>query len=319
MKFEAGLETIKTENAERIDAYPTRLPREEDISKRRDPVLWSEWTDAAPISEAEAQHYNDKGYLVRHDVFTPEELELLVSTAAKLRDTPAQERPADFVTEPEGDEIRTVFRLDEHSPIFARLAADSRLAGVAQFLLNDKVYLHQSRLNYKPGFKGKEFYWHSDFETWHAEDGLPRMRAVSASVLLTDNSRLNGPLLLIPGSQGEFIACLGETPEDNHEQSLKAQTVGVPQPDTIRRFASHYGLDAATGPAGTVVFFDCNTLHGSNGNITPDPRSNAFFVFNAVTNRPVGPFAAKAPRPKWLANRDRIAPISVVDGPIAGH
>ena len=79
-----------------------------------------------------------------------------------------------------------MFRLDRHSRAFRRLACDSRLAGVAEFLLGDQVYLHQSRLNYKPGFAGKEFYWHSDFETWYAEDGMPRMRAVSASVLLTD-------------------------------------------------------------------------------------------------------------------------------------
>lgn len=298
-----------------VDAYPTRLPDREQITPRRDPVLWSDWSEAAPISRDEAEHYRENGYLVRRDMFSSDELELLVDTARRLRDTDADKRPADFVTEPNSDDVRTVFRLDEHSPLFARLAADTRLAGVAEFLLNDRVYLHQSRLNYKPGFKGKEFYWHSDFETWHAEDGLPRMRAVSASVLLTDNSSTNGPLMLIPGSQGEFIACLGETPDDNHESSLKAQEVGVPQPDTITRFTQHFGLDTATGPTGTVVFFDCNTLHGSNGNITPDPRSNAFFVFNAVTNRPVSPFAASKPRPQWLANRELIQPID----PIAGR
>lgn len=299
-----------------VDAYPTRLPDRESLDARRDPVLWSEWSEAAPISREEAERYERDGYLVRQDVFSESELDVLVETAQRLRDIDPAERPADFVTEPNSDDVRTVFRLDEHSPTFARLAADSRLAGVAEFLLNDRVYLHQSRLNYKPGFKGKEFYWHSDFETWHAEDGMPRMRAVSASVLLTDNSRLNGPLLLIPGSQNTFIACLGETPEDNHKTSLKAQEVGVPQPETIRAMAEKHGLDAACGPTGTVVFFDCNTLHGSNGNITPDPRSNAFFVFNAITNRPVNPFAAKAPRPAWLANRDRIQPIDPIDGPI---
>ncbi|MAM62497.1 ectoine hydroxylase [Maritimibacter sp. UBA3975] len=312
-----NISTKALQHYDAVDAYPTRLPDRELISERTDPVLWSDWSEAAPISRDEADHYANNGYLVRHDMFSEDELDVLVDTAQRLRDTDPAQRPADFVTEPNSDDVRTVFRLDEHSPIFARLAADTRLAGVAEFLLNDRVYLHQSRLNYKPGFKGKEFYWHSDFETWHAEDGLPRMRAVSASVLLTDNSKLNGPLLLIPGSQNEFIACLGETPENNHESSLKAQEVGVPQPDTIRAFADTLGLDAAAGPTGTVVFFDCNTLHGSNGNITPDPRSNAFFVFNAITNRPVEPFAAPEPRPAWLANRDRIRAIDPVEGRIA--
>ncbi len=43
-----------------------------------------------------------------------------------------------------------------------------------------------------PGFTGSGFYWHSDFETWHAEDGMPSMRAVSCSIALTENFAYNG-------------------------------------------------------------------------------------------------------------------------------
>ena len=53
---------------------------------------------------------------------------------------------------------------------------------IAEQILGSQVYIHQSRVNLKPGFKGKEFYWHSDFETWHIEDGMPRMRALSCSI-----------------------------------------------------------------------------------------------------------------------------------------
>jgi ectoine hydroxylase len=303
-------------SAEREDPYPTRRPDREAILPRHDPVLWSDWTPDAPLTRTEAERYREDGYLVRRNLFSESEIALMIETARRLRDTEAAGRPADFVTEPGGTAVRTIFRLDAHSPLFARLARDSRLAGLAAFLLGDQVYLHQSRLNAKPGFRGREFYWHSDFETWHAEDGLPRMRTVSASVLLTDNSPLNGPLMLVPGSHRAFIACRGETPPDNHEISLKTQEVGVPEPETIARLVADHGLDAAIGPAGTVVFFDCNTLHGSNGNITPDPRANAFFVYNAVSNRPVAPYAAPAPRPDWLANRDATHPITPVHGSI---
>lgn len=298
------------------DAYPTRLKGEEREMPRLDPVLWSDWTADAPISREEAAHYRDKGYLIRRDMFSPEELRLMIDTAAELRANGQRIRAEDLITEPESDEVRTIFRLDHHSPLFDRLARDERLAGIARFLLGDDVYIHQSRLNYKPGFTGKEFYWHSDFETWHAEDGMPRMRAVSASVLLTDNSALNGPLMLVPGSQNTFIACMGETPKDNYRSSLKAQKIGVPQPETIARMVREHGLDVATGPAGTVVFFDCNTLHGSNGNITPDPRSNAFFVFNAVSNAVQAPFAADEPRPEFLAERTVGRPITPIAGPL---
>lgn len=44
-------------------------------------------------------------------------------------------------------------------------------------------------------------------------------------------------------------------------------------------------------------------MHGSNSNITPWPRVNAFIVYNAVSNRLVEPFGAPAPRPEFLAAR----------------
>ncbi len=64
----------------------------------------------------------------------------------------------------------------------------------------------------EPGFKGKGFNWHSDFETWHSEDGMPRMRCLSCSIVMTDNNEFNGPLMLIPSSQKYFIPCVGRTP-----------------------------------------------------------------------------------------------------------
>src|SRR3546814_2716057 len=74
-------------------------------------------------------------------------------------------------TEPGSGDLRTLFEIHKVSPLLAALASDTRVAGAATQLLDDEVYVNQSRLNYKPGFRGKEFYWHSDFETWHVEDG----------------------------------------------------------------------------------------------------------------------------------------------------
>ncbi len=293
------------------DIYPTRLADAEKRMPRQDPVIWSDWSDDAPITRDEAAGYERDGYLIRRDLFTADEVRRLIAASADIRADASAIRAEDLVTEPGTDAVRTIFRLDDHSGIFARLARDARLAETARFLLGDEVYLHQSRLNYKPGFTGKEFYWHSDFETWHAEDGMPRMRAVSASVLLTDNSALNGPLMLIPGSHREFITCKGETPADNHKSSLKKQEIGVPSREILEKLAREHGLDAATGPAGTVIFFECNTLHASNGNVTPFPRSNAFFVYNAVSNAVQAPFAAPRPRPAFLSHRGRIEPLKI--------
>ncbi|SMQ60211.1 ectoine hydroxylase [Devosia lucknowensis] len=295
------------------DFYPTRLPQEKWL-KRTDPVVWGRWTPEAPLTRAETHAFEKNGFLVLNGVFSAAEVAALQTESARMRAGDAGLEPENIITEPGSDEVRTVFRLDEQNALFDRLARDKRIAGRVSYLLDDDVYLHQSRLNYKPGFTGKEFYWHSDFETWHAEDGMPRMRAISASVLLTDNDALNGPLMLMPGSHNTFVACAGETPENNHQTSLKKQEVGVPSQDSLTRMAKEFGVDYAAGRAGTVILFDCNTLHGSNGNITPFPRSNAFFVYNAWSNRVVSPFAAKAPRPAFLSSRDAEQPLVIESG-----
>ncbi|MGV8854714.1 MAG: ectoine hydroxylase [Devosia sp.] len=295
------------------DDYPTRLPEEQWL-KRQDPTVWGKWSPEAPLTRAETQSFEKNGYLVLKGVFSANEIEALQTESTRMRSGEAGLAPENVITEPNSAEVRTVFRLDEQNALFDRLARDKRVAGRVRYLLGDDVYLHQSRLNYKPGFTGKEFYWHSDFETWHAEDGMPRMRAISASVLLTDNDALNGPLMLMPGSHQTFVACAGATPEDNHKTSLKKQEVGVPSHDSLSKLAEKFGVDYAAGRAGTVILFDCNTIHGSNGNITPFPRSNAFFVYNAWSNRVVEPFAAKSPRPAFLSSRDPEAPIAIESG-----
>jgi ectoine hydroxylase len=296
------------------DAYPTRTPEPERWMERSDPVLWSSDVGAAPISEAQARSFERDGYLVLRDMFSPEEVRALIDSATALREELAGSQSEGVVCEAGSDAVRTVFQLERQNALMDALSRDRRLAGTAQALLGDDVYIHQSRLNYKPGFTGKEFYWHSDFETWHAEDGMPRMRAVSASLLLTDNRARNGALMLMPGSHKTFIACQGETPEDNHESSLVRQEIGTPSQESLRAMAEMHGIADAEGPAGTLILFDCNTLHGSNGNITPDPRSNAFFVYNAVSNACEEPFAAPAPRPAFLGHRGTPEPLQIREG-----
>ncbi len=157
------------------------------------------------------------------------------------------------------------------SEVFARLVRDERVVGRARQILGSDVYVHQSRINVKPGFGASGFYWHSDFETWHAEDGLPNMRTVSVSIALTENHDTNGGLMIMPGSHRTFLGCAGATPEDNYRQSLQMQDAGTPSDEALTGMASEYGIKLFTGRAGSATWFDCNCMHGSGDNITPFP------------------------------------------------
>lgn len=284
------------------DLYPTRVSRGAQILKRKDPVVYG--ADSGPFSKDDVEAYERNGFAFLPAFYTPEEVEILKDELEQIRNSEEVRQSELAVTEPLSGEIRSVFAVPSVSELFEKLARDERLVGIITQLLGSDVYLHQSRVNFKPGFRGKEFFWHSDFETWHAEDGMPRMRAISCSIALTDNYEHNGPLMLIPGSHKHFLQCTGLTPENNYHQSLKKQDYGVPSDEQLSYLVRGRGISVPKGPAGSVVLFDCNTMHGSNGNITPYPRSNAFFVYNSVKNALVEPFAADEPRPWFLGSRD---------------
>jgi len=288
------------------DLYPSRLGADAAALPRLDPVVYTDWCDDAPLSREQTEQFGRDGFLVLPDLFTAEEVAALQQSSTRLIADPGALDPATVISEPGVNEVRSIFMIHRQDNIMKRLAEDERLTSIARFILGDDVYIHQSRLNYKPGFVGKEFYWHSDFETWHVEDGMPRMRALSMSILLASNTPANGPLMVIPGSHQKFCACAGETPEEHYLASLKKQEYGVPDTLTIAELAAAGGIVTATGAAGTVVVFDCNILHGSNGNITPFPRANAFLVYNAVSNKLVAPFGAPQPRPEFIAARQTI-------------
>ncbi|MDQ2678027.1 MAG: ectoine hydroxylase [Actinomycetota bacterium] len=289
--------------ATRDDVYPTRTVDGPSLLPRVDPVVWGDGTDG-PLDPEMVASYEDCGYLVLPGLLPPTTLQEIGAELARLAvDDTVKARPQ-AVIEPGSDELRSLFQVHLGDDAVGRLSRDPRLVSIARQLLGDQVYIHQSRINLKPGFRGKEFYWHSDFETWHAEDGMPRMRAISCSVLLTPNHSFNGPLLTIDRSHHQFVSCPGETPSDHYLTSLRRQDLGVPDDDSLRELVRAGRINSCEGQPGTVVFFDCNVMHGSNGNVTPFERHNVFLVYNAVSNALVEPYGAPAPRPEFIAARD---------------
>jgi ectoine hydroxylase len=282
--------------------YPTRVSCTPSTLPRREPVAWGTAGDG-PLGDDDLARFSEAGYLLIEDLVGDDRLGSLLEEVQRLLEVTdvSDER---VIRERGSTSVRSLFEVHRMSDVFAELASEPRLAGVARQLLGSEVYLHQSRLNLKPGFRGKDFFWHSDFETWHAEDGMPRMRAVSLSLALSRNTECNGSLMVIPGSHRLFVACAGATPADHYRSSLRAQEYGVPADEALRELVEEGGIDLVLGRAGSGAFFDCNLMHGSASNISPDPRRNLFFVFNSVDNELAEPFYAPRPRPEFIASRE---------------
>jgi ectoine hydroxylase len=283
------------------DRYRTRTPEPTGLIEREEPTVWP--GGAGPLDAATLAGHEARGYSQYPALLSANEVSAYRDELTRLavdEEVKADERT---IVEKESAEVRSIFEVHRISELIAELVRDPRVLDRARQILGSEVYVHQSRVNYMPGFKGKGFYWHSDFETWHAEDGMPLPRAVSMSIALTDNYPFNGGLMVMPGSQRTFVPCVGETPADHYKASLKEQEIGVPSREHIAELAQTYGIDQFTGPAGSALMFDSNIMHGSGNNITPFPRSNIFVVFNSVENSLVEPYAARSPRPDFVASR----------------
>lgn len=283
------------------DPYHSRQESFWECVEREDPVVWGKAD--GPLSTSKLDQYHENGFYFDQDLFSATESSELLAEANRLADL-ADPTDAEVVVEPNNRAVRSVFRVHHKSDLFRSICCDPRIVNVARQFLGGDVYLHQTRVNFKPGFNGKEFFWHSDFETWHVEDGMPRMRAVSVSIALTENNEFNGPLMVVPGSHHWFVRCVGETPEKHFEQSLKKQEYGVPDQEALQMLVDKGGIQAPKGEAGSAIFFECNLMHGSSGNLSPYPRSNLFMVFNSVDNAVQEPFGNRPPRPEFLAERD---------------
>ena len=293
------------------DLYPSRVSDEPAMLPRLDPIIHSgdEQRGGGPLDAAQLNDYERDGFLVLPGFFSRNDVAACLTELERLSCSDEVKQRPEAVVEPAGNELRSLFAVHRLSTFFGGVAADERLAGIAQQLLGSDVYIHQSRINLKPGFTGKEFYWHSDFETWHVEDGMPHMRAVSFSLLLTPNYVYNGPLMLVPGSHRTYATCVGRTPENHYRISLRRQEYGVPSPESLTKMVDDGGIETCTGPAGTLVLFECNTMHGSAGNISPHPRSNLFLVYNSVKNGLQSPYCGLEPRPDYIAAREHCEPI----------
>jgi ectoine hydroxylase len=277
------------------DLYPSRPSLVASILPRKDPVVYDGAVRSDGLLPETLEKYREEGFLCFDNFLGAGALAELNEDVERLRAVAAPGDPV-VLREPASDSVRAIYDVHKRSARIDRLVRDEALLGPVRQILGGPVYVHQSRISYAAGPGAAAFYWHSDFETWHVEDGMPRMRAVNVQISLSDALFENGPLMLIPGSHLHYIP---RPPEDQVQMSL-----GGPESASLVGLIERNGIFTATHSAGSMVLFDCNLLHGSNGNITPQPRVTLNIVYNSIDNRPsAAPFGGDRPRPSFLAAR----------------
>jgi ectoine hydroxylase len=267
------------------DKYSTRKESEGKFLPRVDPISYTDYYE----------NYINDGYLFLPKFFSRYDIDKCLESSKNSKGL--------ITKEVSSDTIRAVTGIHEEKP-FKDIAGYSVLTSIVNDILGGPSYVHQSRINYKHGLTGSGWSWHSDFETWHSQDGMPSMRCLSAMIPLTENTECNGSLMVIPGSHKYFYSCKREK-VFSAEENFADQKEGVPPTEAMRQFfyyCSNQTVMVKCSP-GDLLLFDCNLMHVSTANLTPLPRTNLFIVYNSVDNKLVDPFSYDSPRPEEMGSR----------------
>jgi len=296
----------------RNDLYPSRTGKTTRILDRIDPVVNNRnIIGQYSLDTEQLEQYESDGFLLIRNYIPKEIIHELTDELGRLSADETIRELDNVITEPDNNEVRSLFNLPQMSHMFDKISRSRQLLDIVMQLLGGPVYLHQSRINIKPAFRGKSFPWHSDFETWHVEDGLPRIRCLSCSIFLTENNPYNGPLFVIPGSHKYYISCAGETPENHFRVSLKKQYYGSPDESALEQLLAGKQINGCFGEPSDLLIFDGNIMHGSPDNISNMPRTNLFLAYNSCENPPQEPFCGMKRRPVFLANTD-CSPLEII-------
>lgn len=257
------------------------------------------------LTEAQLNAYKEKGFVLLPNWFSQAEVNVLKAElpAILTEDTPRRG------LEQNGQSVRFVYAPHVSSEVFRRLAQHPRLVEVAMQIVGSPVYVHKFRINSKAAFHGDVWHWHQDYIYWREADGMPAPRAVSYLIYLDEVTEFNGPVNLIPGSHRMGVVDYIADDADHalHEQTNPGTVLSSVtrkysvQPTTVTQLAEKYGIESATGAAGTVLCIHPDCVHGSAPNISPFNRTVAVITYNSVENRLQ---QVDTPRPEFVTNRD---------------
>ncbi|WP_213881071.1 phytanoyl-CoA dioxygenase family protein [Pseudomonas sp. dw_358] len=174
---------------------------------------------------------------------------------------------------PDHPSLRRVSSPTEISPVYLRVALQSRMATIsAQLVGSAGARFHHSKINSKLPHTATQVKWHQDFPfTPHSNDDL-----VTALLMISEVTPENGPLQVIPGSHK------GTLWSHWHNQKFTGSVA-----DEVVEALCQAPV-ACFGPPGSVCFMHTRLLHASSPNETELPRTLFISVYAAEDALPIG-------------------------------
>jgi ectoine hydroxylase-related dioxygenase (phytanoyl-CoA dioxygenase family) len=224
------------------------------------------------LTEAQLAEYHENGYVAIRNALSPDLLERLIATTARLyaEGSRLTRKTQHFDLEvshtPEAPRIRRIASPTELDDVYLETAFESVLGDIAADLIGGPVKFYHSKINFKLPHGGAEIGWHQDWPVFpHTNTNL-----VAISVPLNASRAGNGCLQTIPGThklgprshwhEGKYLLnCNASMTEEDFRQVVNNEL----DPGDI---VAHHGL----------------SLHGSSQNRSDDLRTTYIIQYAAA-------------------------------------
>merc|ERR1712032_748781 len=151
------------------------------------------------------------------------------------------------------------------------------------------------------GPNGPPLYWHQDLREWNSPvAATPWPHQVFFSYYLTDTTRENGCLRVIPGSHVNWHP-LHDILPNAHEQEIRQLSQSIDETSPV--FAEAEGSIDVPMQAGDLIIGDARLLHSAWGNQTNERRTLVLAWYNCF-HFPRAPSWWTEPIPPEIANAD---------------
>lgn len=223
-----------------------------------------------PSDEIEA--FRADGYVFVRGLLSPEEVELVLSTARADR---AVEQEALQRADGEGGVTRLHVwnRLSED--VYSVAARSRRIVGRMEAYFGDEVYFYHSKMMLKEPRTGGAWAWHQDYGYWY-NNGCLYPDMASCLVALDAATQRNGCLQVLKGSH----LC------GRIDHGKVGDQTGA-DPERVEWLVGRLPLIYCEMAPGDALFFHSNLLHRSDQNRSEMSRWSYICCYNTRHNDPV--------------------------------
>ena len=243
------------------------------------------------ISLEDTLAYDRDGYLVVENLFSEDEVN------AMLHDIETGERVAKHKrgsADKSGKKAGISIWGDLSGDIWTAASTHPRIVNAIRVLMREEIAFFHGKVMLKEANSGGAWEWHQDYGYWY-EQGFVFPRMMSAWVALDPATKENGCMEVLRGSHK-----LGRLEHGKVGDQTGANLSRIEQ---VEGFFERVYCEMSPG---SVLFFDCNTLHTSAPNDSDHSRRSFIICYNALNNPQLGERKSFEQRPCPVADEDAI-------------